>query len=108
MNFLHLFAFNLAMLVKQGWRFLHNPISLVCHLFKVIYFPTSFWNDATSPSPSYAWWSILHGREILSASIRRHVGNELSTYVWNNPWLLAPISMKIVGYGVQTRDVTFL
>lgn len=37
MGFKHLFAHNLAMLAKQGWRLLTNPNSQVAQLFKAIY-----------------------------------------------------------------------
>lgn len=88
MGFRHLFSFNLAMLAKQGWRFLQNPNSLVCRLFKSIYFPhTSFWNAKLGASPSYAWRSILHGRDTLRAGIQRHIGDGRTTNIWTDPWL---------------------
>jgi hypothetical protein len=88
MGFRHLFAFNLAMLAKQGWRFIQNPNSLVCRLFKAIYFPTtSFWNAEIGLSPSYAWRSIFHGRDVLCSGIRRHVGDGCTTNIWTDPWL---------------------
>ncbi|XP_024178589.1 uncharacterized protein LOC112184556 [Rosa chinensis] len=37
--------------------------------------------------PSYAWRSILHGRDILRAGIQRHIGNGLSTNIWTDLWL---------------------
>ncbi|KAK9929437.1 hypothetical protein M0R45_026537 [Rubus argutus] len=88
MGFRHLFAFNLAMLAKQGWRFIQNPNSLVSRLFKAIYFPhSSFWNADIGHTPSYAWRSILHGRDVLNAGIRRHIGDGRTTNIWTEPWL---------------------
>jgi len=40
MGFKYLSAFNLAMLGKQGWKFLTEPDSLVSCIFKVWYFPS--------------------------------------------------------------------
>jgi len=39
MGFKDLSAFNLAMLGKQGWKFLSEPDSLVSCIFKARYFP---------------------------------------------------------------------
>jgi hypothetical protein len=39
MGFKDLSAFNLAMLGKQGWKFITEPESLVAHIFKARYFP---------------------------------------------------------------------
>ena len=48
--------FNLAMLGKQGWRFLSNPDSLVSRVFKARYFADSdFLNASLGSSPSFIW-----------------------------------------------------
>ncbi|XP_024190158.1 uncharacterized protein LOC112194141 [Rosa chinensis] len=89
MGFRHLFAFNLAMLAKQGWRLIQNPNSLIGQLLKALYFPQSnFWEASLGSQPSYAWRSILQGRDILRTGIKRHIGNGLSTNIWLDPWLL--------------------
>ncbi|XP_062013785.1 uncharacterized protein LOC133730151 [Rosa rugosa] len=89
MGFRHLFAFNLAMLAKQGWRLLQYPDSLIGQLFKALYFPHSnFWEAELGSQPSFAWRSILQGRDILKAGIKRHIGNGLSTNIWRDPWLM--------------------
>ena len=38
-GFRDLYAFNLAMLAKQGWRMLENPTSLMALMYKARYFP---------------------------------------------------------------------
>ncbi|KAL6213947.1 hypothetical protein ACLB2K_013386 [Fragaria x ananassa] len=88
MGFRHLFAFNLAMLAKQGWRIIQNPNSLVERLLKAIYFPHySFWEAEIGTSPSYEWISIVQGRDILEAGIRKHIGNGNQTDIWKEPWV---------------------
>ena len=40
-----------------------------------------------SPSGSYAWRSILKGREVLVRGARWRVGDGESIKVWDDPWL---------------------
>ena len=47
-------TFNLAMLGKQGWKFITEPNSLVARIFKARYFPSSSYLTATvGHNPSY-------------------------------------------------------
>ena len=47
MGFKDLFAFNLAMLGKQGWKFITEPDSLVARNFKARYFLSASYLTAT-------------------------------------------------------------
>ncbi|KAL6124860.1 hypothetical protein ACLB2K_077368 [Fragaria x ananassa] len=77
-----------AMLAKQGWRLIQNPNSLLGRLLKAIYFPTvNFWEAELGSSPSYAWRSILDGRDILPQGIKRRIGDGRRTNIWYDPWL---------------------
>ena len=59
MGFCDLYAFNLAMLAKQGWKMLENPTSLMAQTYKVRYFPNGdILNASIGSNPSYAWRSI--------------------------------------------------
>lgn len=52
--------FNIAMLGKQGWRFLTNPESLVSRLYKDKYFEHSdFLNSTLGHNPSFIFRSIF-------------------------------------------------
>lgn len=56
--------FNQALLGKQAWRLHMNPTSLVSRVLKSRYFKNgSFMNASIRSCPSFAWRSILHGRE---------------------------------------------
>ena len=76
MRFRDLYAFNLAMLAKQGWRMLLDPYSLMACLYKAKYFPNSDVLSAKIGSnTSYAWRSIHQSLEVLRQGTRWRVGN---------------------------------
>ena len=66
MGFKDLALFNDALLAKQAWRLLHNKDTLLHKVFESKFFPTcSFMEAPDNSSGSYAWRSILKGREVL-------------------------------------------
>ncbi|KAM1271171.1 hypothetical protein ACFX2J_032018 [Malus domestica] len=86
MGFRNLYAFNLAVLAKQGWRIVQHPESLMARLFKAKDFP-----NTSLPSPSsYCWSSILKARVVLKKGLRWLIGDEASVRVWRDRWLPRP------------------
>ncbi|KAA3460000.1 reverse transcriptase [Gossypium australe] len=76
--------FNIAILAKQGWRFIKNPKSLVAQVFKAKYFPNSdFLNSQLGSRHSYAWRT----RGILEKGLIWRVGTGSSISIVNDVWV---------------------
>ncbi|XP_050222755.1 uncharacterized protein LOC126672846 [Mercurialis annua] len=81
MGFRDIEAFNLALLAKQGWR-------LCYRVFKGRYFPNStFLHADLGSKPSWAWRSIMAGKEILSQGVRWRIGNGNLVSCFLDPWI---------------------
>lgn len=88
MGFRNYRAFNEALLAKQSWRLLMNPQSYWSRILKGIYFPnSSFLQASRGGHPSWAWLSILHGRDLLSKGLRWQVQDGASINFWDDRWI---------------------
>ncbi|KAL8112036.1 hypothetical protein AgCh_019659 [Apium graveolens] len=80
--------FNLAMLAKQGWRFLNETNPLVSAFMKAKYYPqTDLLNAEAGANASYIWRSIMASLRAVKAGTRRKIGNGIDTNVWEMPWI---------------------
>lgn len=75
MGFKELQKFNDAMLAKQIWQLLDNKTSLFHRFFKAKFFPNGSILDAKEGNGSFAWKSILKGREVIKKGVQWRVGN---------------------------------
>ncbi|XP_062009805.1 uncharacterized mitochondrial protein AtMg00310-like [Rosa rugosa] len=100
MGFQDLYAHNLALLAKQGWRILSNPSSLVGRLFKARYFPHSdFLSAPIARSPSACWRGIYTAQPTLKRGVRWQVGDGAMIRIWEDAWLPRPVLFRPVWYG---------
>lgn len=96
LSFLDLESFNLALLCKQGWRIIKNPISLLSRVMQAKYFPLVEFSSATlGYRPSYIWRSILTPKPYLLQQIRSRIDNGHSVNIWGDKWLTTPHLFKL-------------
>jgi len=106
MRFKDLSAFNLAMLGKQGWKFLSEPNSLVTRIYMARYFPSkSFLTATIGHNPSYVWRSILRACFIVRGGARWSIGSGVSIPILDAPWLSNGESIDgSITRGLYVRD----
>ncbi|KAG7581071.1 Reverse transcriptase domain [Arabidopsis suecica] len=101
-------VFNQALLAKQAWRIMHDKESLFARFIKSRYFDDSTFLQAfLGGRPSFAWRSILHGRDLLRMGLRRMIGDGASSFVWTDQWVLdgvmRPPLMKNIIFDLNLR-----
>ena len=87
MGFRELQKFNDAMLAKQVWRLLQNQDSLFFHFFKSKFFPCGSIFDAKENKGSFAWRSILKGRDLIKSGLKWRIGNGSKVRIFLDAWL---------------------
>lgn len=88
LGFMDIECFNQTLLAKQGWTFLQNPNCLCAQFLKSRYFLLGdFLQVVPGTRPSFAWKSILWGRDLLVKGMSKMIGDGRSIRVWCDPWL---------------------
>ncbi|KAJ1414333.1 Ribonuclease H domain [Sesbania bispinosa] len=86
---------NIAYLGKQAWRLLKNPQSLWGRILKGIYFHgTDFLHAKKGARPSWAWTSLIIGRDFLKKEGRWQLASGDSVDLWEDNWLVSGINLK--------------
>ncbi|KAA3467407.1 reverse transcriptase [Gossypium australe] len=104
LGFKDLEFFNLALLVKHGWKILTQPYCLFARVMKSKYFSRGdFMNAKLESYPSFTWRSILGARHILDEGIGWRVGNGEEINIWNDAWKPEPKNGRIQCQTIDTR-----
>ena len=97
MGFKDLSLFNDALLAKQTWRLLHDEHSLFFRVFKPKFFPNCSIMQAKAPSnASYAWRSIIRGREVIRKGEQWRIGDGHSVRILGDKWIPEINNPKII------------
>lgn len=71
MGFKNFSFMNSAFLAKQAWRVFQNPNALWVRVLKSLYFPEGEFSRAKRKrNKSWAWASLIHGKEVVLESAR--------------------------------------
>ena len=107
MGFRDFHSFNLAMLAKQVSRLIDEPESLCAKILKAKYYPHGNILIAGPKSgSSFTWQSVLAGLATFKRGYIWRVGNGDNIKIWDDPWIPASPSRKIVsprGMAAYTR-----
>lgn len=88
--------FNQPMLAKQGWNIISNPYSLIARFYKALYFPSTFFLQAKSPTKSSLYWrGLIWGRCLLTKGIGWRVSNGTQINIREDNWLLVDTYFKL-------------
>ena len=97
MDFRNLICFNKSLLAKQCWRLVQNPDSLAATIIKGKYFSRGEFMKANLESkPSFAWRSILVGRELLEVGMVWRIGDGKSVAIWLDRWIPRPTTFSVM------------
>ena len=88
---------NQALLAKQAWKLLNEPQSLLAQVYRGRYYANKdFLECGKGYIPSYAWRSIMFGRELLTKGLIKSIGNGRSTSIWSENWIMDDVLRRPV------------
>ena len=88
LGFRDLEKFNQALLGKQVWRILQNPGCLMARILKSRYFQDGdILSAVLKKKASYAWKSILYGRDLIKQGMRYIIGDGSLINTRTDPWI---------------------
>lgn len=88
LGFKNLHGFNISLLGKHCWKFLHQPHALVSRLYKARYFTDcNLLRASKGTGSSFIWTGIHAAKETLFKGFRWIVGNGEDIVAVQDPWL---------------------
>lgn len=80
--------FNIAMLAKLAWRFIHKPEKLWVKVLMALYCPSNNpLSRINSTGGSWVWQSLQLGLKGLKFGLRWCIGNGVGVHIWDDPWI---------------------
>lgn len=74
--FHNLYGFNVTLMAKHVWNFIHDPQSLVARFYKVEYFPNTHLLQAKAdPDSSFIWQGIITAKNKVEQGYRWILGD---------------------------------
>lgn len=94
--FRSLYGYNIALMAKHVWKFVHMPQTLVSRFFKAKYFPNSHVLQARAlPGSSFIWQGIVTAKKEVVQGYRWVLGNGDSIKCTQDPWLPGKNDFKV-------------
>ncbi|XP_071679572.1 uncharacterized protein [Lolium perenne] len=89
MGFKDMRIFNQALLVRQAWRLLQNPVNLFVPRYYVLDITqmATFIDTVFSGNASSTWHAIEYGLELLKKGVIWRIGNGTDVRIWRDPWI---------------------
>lgn len=111
LGFQDLEIFNMALLARQAWRLLQDPLSPSAKILKAVYFPSvSLFEAELGTHPSQVWRAILDGGDVLAHGVVRGTDDGRTTKIWDQNWIqrdmvMKPITSLVADPSVQVTDL---
>lgn len=106
LGFHDLYGFNIVMLGKYVWNFVHIPQILDARVLKVGYYPKSHILAAKrSGGSSFIWFAIFAAKQKLKRGFRWVLGDEDDICVGSNLWIRCQPSFMITNDYVFARNM---
>ena len=87
------------------WHLMQDKSSLFYKVFKVCFFPNCTIMEASeSRNSSYAWKSILHGRDVLHRGTCWRIGNGHSVKIWQHSWLPIKHLTRVPSHAITSLE----
>ncbi|KAJ1389468.1 Ribonuclease H domain [Sesbania bispinosa] len=100
---------NIAHLAKQAWRVYQNPDSLWVKILKGIYFPDcDFLRAKKKRGSSWAWSSLILGKDFLISNGRWIIGNGSNIDLWGGDHSLEWDPRKVADHFPRDQAETIL
>lgn len=95
--FRNLYGYNIALIAKHVWKFVHKSQSLVSRFFKAKYYPTSHVLQAKAlPGSSFIWKGIVTAKNEVLQGYRWVLGDGGSIKCTQDPWLKGKDDFRVV------------